>query len=104
MPTDVRTIMKLRVPVRVEVGRRKLDVAEVLNWLPGSIIELPKSADEPLDLLVNNKAIGSGIAVKVAENFGIRIEALEPRAARIRALGPAETSSSPQDEQDEAAG
>ena len=93
MPTDRRTILKLRVPVRVEVGRRRMELSEVLDWLPGSIIELPKSADEALDLLVNNKVVGSGVAVKVAENFGIRIRDLDPKADRIRALGPQEPQS-----------
>jgi flagellar motor switch protein FliN/FliY len=39
----------------------------------GAIIEFLKSSEEPLQLLVNNKAIGLGEAVKVGENFGLRI-------------------------------
>ena len=89
MATDVQTILKLRVPVIVEVGRLSLPVSEVLNWIPGAIIEVPKKAEEPLTLHVNNKPVGTGSAVKVAENFGIRIESLKSPAERVKALGEA---------------
>ena len=64
--------------------------------LPGAILELPKLADEELEILVNDKPIGLGRAVKVGENFGIRVCYIGNRQERIAALGseteaPAET-------------
>lgn len=50
-----------------------MTVGQVMRLAPGTIIELPKSAEERLDLLVNNKVIGRGDAVKVGENFGLEI-------------------------------
>jgi len=89
MPTqDVHAILKLEVPVIVRLAHRKMKLNEVLNLQPGSMVELPKLADEPLDLMVNNKLIGRGTAVKVGENFGLKVAAVGDAAERIRALGP----------------
>jgi flagellar motor switch protein FliN/FliY len=54
---------------------------------PGAIIEFSKSSDEPLDLLINNKVIGAGEAVKVGENFGLRITQVGDIKHVVRALG-----------------
>lgn len=83
MATDFKTILNLTVPMIVQIGKRKLAVSDVLSLAPGSIIELPKSADEELDFCINNKTIGTGSAVKVGENFGIRITDIN--SARSRA-------------------
>lgn len=78
---DARNIMKLEVPVIVVLGERKLSLAEVLSIAPGGIIEIPKSADAELELRVNNRIVGTGRAVKVGENFGIRISQISSRPA-----------------------
>ena len=66
-----------------------LPLEEVLALGPGAIIELNKSSEDELDLLVNNKQVGHGLAVKVGENFGIQIKSIESPLDRIEALGPA---------------
>jgi|JRYH01.1.fsa_nt_gb flagellar motor switch protein FliN/FliY len=73
MPKAPTHFHQLEVPIIVELGRRTMTVREVTGLLPGSILELPKNADEPLELLVNNRTIALGAAVKVGENFGIRL-------------------------------
>ncbi len=88
MASDVDAILRLEVPVIVRLGDRRMKLREVLRLAPGSILELPKNAEDALDLLVNNRAIGGGDAVKVGENFGIRIDWIGGAADRIRALGP----------------
>jgi flagellar motor switch protein FliN/FliY len=85
----VDAILKLEVPVIVLLGERQMPVAEVVKLSPGAIIELPKPADDELELLVNNKAIGVGRAVKVGENFGIRITFIGDQRQRVLALGSA---------------
>lgn len=87
MPSDVRAILALEVPIIVQLGERNMRVADVCTWAPGSIIELPKRADEELSLRVNNKTVGTGFAVKVGENFGIRITYIGDLKSRIAALG-----------------
>jgi flagellar motor switch protein FliN/FliY len=84
--TDFKTILNLTVPMIVRIGHRKLPLSEVLALGPGSIIELSKSADETLDLQVNNKSVGTGSAVKVGENFGIRIAEINSARSRAEAL------------------
>jgi flagellar motor switch protein FliN/FliY len=86
--TDVNSILKLEVPVIVRLAHRKMKLNEVLNLQPGSMVDLPKMSDEPLDLMVNNKLVGHGSAVKVGENFGLKITVVGDAAERIKALGP----------------
>ena len=86
MATDVSTILKLSVPVIVQIGRRRLPLDDVLALGPGAILELDKLSDDELDLLVNNKKVGTGVAVKVAENFGIRISTVGSARDKIEAL------------------
>lgn len=89
MPSDIKSILALEVPIIVVLGERQLRVSEVVSLMPGAILELPKSAEEELTLMVNNKSIGTGVAVKVGENFGIRITYLGDIQNRILALGEA---------------
>ncbi|MEX0886729.1 MAG: FliM/FliN family flagellar motor switch protein [Phycisphaeraceae bacterium] len=86
MPSDINTILKLKVPVIVQIGRRTMSVQDVLALGPGSILELDKNADEQLDLMVNNKGVGVGAAVKLGENFGIRIGDIGSAHQRIAAM------------------
>ena len=87
MDDRISAILKIEVPIIVEIGHRDLPCGEVINLVPGAIIELPKQSDEELDLLVNNRAIGVGVAVKVGEHFGIQIAKLGGVEERIDALG-----------------
>jgi flagellar motor switch protein FliN/FliY len=87
MASDVRAILSLEVPIIVLLGERSMRVSEVCALSPGSIIELPKGAEEELTLLVNNKPTGAGFAVKVGENFGIKITYMGDLRTRIEALG-----------------
>lgn len=87
MPTDLDTILKLTVPVIVRIGARTVEMDTILSLAPGAIIELEKPADDELELLVNNKPIGTGFAVKVGENFGIRIESIGSPHERVEAMG-----------------
>ena len=70
---ELQRILKLSVPVIVKLAERKLLLSEVMRLGTGAIIEFSKSSDEPMQLLINNKPIGLGEAVKVGENFGLRI-------------------------------
>lgn len=88
MSSPVDAILKLEVPIIVRLGERSLSVAEVVGLLPGAIIELNKSSDAELDLMVNNKVVGCGTAMKVGENFGIRITFIGDVKDRVIALGP----------------
>jgi flagellar motor switch protein FliN len=83
---ELNRILRIHVPVIVKLAQRKIGVQEVLRIGLGSIIEFHKPADEPLDLMINNKTIGQGIAVKVGENFGLKLTAVGDPKALIGAM------------------
>lgn len=85
---NIEQILRLELPVIVRLGERSMCVSEVTALAPGAIIQLTKKADCELDLLINNKRIGYGHAVKVGENFGIRLTYVGDVRQRIEALGP----------------
>ena len=99
MASDLNAILRLEVPILVLLGSRQMKLAEVVSLVPGAIIELPKKADDELELLVNNKA---GIAVKVGENFGIRLTYVGDLKARIAAMGDQPASAGQADQDAEA--
>jgi|SRR5438874_10571638 flagellar motor switch protein FliN/FliY len=84
---ELRRILRMQVPVIVKLAERKLTLAEVMRLGPGAIIEFIKSNEEPLELLINNKAIGVGDAVKVGENFGLKINQIGDVREVIRSMG-----------------
>jgi len=92
MAADLRSILKLEVPVIVLIGDRAMAMQDVVNLTPGAIIELPKPADDELNVLVNNKPIGFGRAVKVGENFGVRLTYVGDVSRRIHAMSDAAAS------------
>jgi flagellar motor switch protein FliN/FliY len=86
-PDEVNRILRLQVPVIVKLAERTLTLSEVMRLGNGAIIEFFKRSDEPLELLINNKPIGTGEAVKVGENFGLKITHIGDVKAVIRSLG-----------------
>ena len=86
MATDVQTILKLSVPVIVQIGHRRMTMDEILELAPGAIVELDKGSEKLLELLANNKPIAEGSAVKVGENFGIKIDKIGSPRERAEAL------------------
>lgn len=83
---EIQSILKINVPVIVRLGHRTMSMEEVLAICPGAIIELTKAYDESLELMVNNKVIGDGIAVKLGENFGIRLQSVGDPGERLAAM------------------
>ena len=84
---ELHRILKLEVPVIVKLAQRKLLMSEVMRLGTGAIIEFSKSNDEPLELMINNKTVGLGEAVKVGENFGLRITQIGDLKQVIGAMG-----------------
>ncbi len=87
MPTALETLLTLEVPVIVQIAERVMTVDEVTSIAPGAIIELSKPADADLEIRVNNKVIGTGTAVKVGENYGIKVSYVGDVSQGITAMG-----------------
>ena len=75
MPGDenIGLIRDVPLDVTVELGRAKKSIAEILDFAPGTIIELDKIAGEPIDVLVNGKFVARGEVVVIEESFGVRV-------------------------------
>jgi len=85
-PTDNGRILGLRVPVAVSLAERKMSLHSILEITMGTIIEFDVPFDAELTLCVANRRIGRGKAVKVGENFGLRITRIETIHDRIDAI------------------
>ncbi len=87
MSPSLERILRIHVPVHVNIAERTMDVATIMELNVGSILEFNKAADSDLQLVVVNECIGAGRAVKVGENFGLQITTLGSMTDRIHALG-----------------
>lgn len=72
-PANIDLIMDVALEVTVELGRTKKSISEVLDFAPGTIIELDKVAGEPVEVFVNRKLVARGEVVVIEESFGVRI-------------------------------
>ncbi len=70
---NIDLIMDVPLEVSVVLGRTRKSIKEILEFAPGTIIELDKLAGEPIDVMVNQKLVAKGEVVVIEESFGIRI-------------------------------
>jgi len=82
----LRQVLRIEVPVIVELAQRSMRIGQVMQLTAGAIVEFDKPADADLNLMVNNKCIGQGRAVKVGENFGLSITSIGTPREKIEAL------------------
>lgn len=72
-PDPMALLRDVEVELTLEIGRKRMRIADVVKLGPGRTVELDKLAGEPLELLVNGRIIGRGEAVVVGDRYGIRI-------------------------------
>lgn len=70
---NINIIKDVPLEITVELGRTTKRISEILDFAPGSVIELDKLVGEALDILANGKKIATGEVVVVDENYGIKI-------------------------------
>jgi len=70
---NITLIKDVPLEVTVELGRTSKSISDILDFSPGTIIELDKIAGEPIDILVNGKFVAKGEVVVIEESFGVRI-------------------------------
>lgn len=73
LPSALGFVLDVDLNVSVEVGRAQLPVRRVMELRPGSVIELQRSASDPVEIYANNRCIGRGEIVIVGEQFGVRV-------------------------------
>ena len=72
-PTNLEVLLDVPVRLTVELGNCQMPMREVLQLAVGSVIQLDKVADAPVDLFVNRKLVAHGEVVVVEDRFGIKI-------------------------------
>ncbi len=70
---NIGLIKDVPLEVTVELGRTAKAISDILDFAPGTIIELEKVAGEPVDVLVNGKFVAKGEVVVIEESFGVRV-------------------------------
>jgi flagellar motor switch protein FliN/FliY len=83
---NLELLLDIELPVVVRMGHTEMPLGELLKLTPGSILELNRPADAPVDLLVNGKQIAKGEVVVVDGNFAFRITEIESAAQRLQNL------------------
>lgn len=70
---NLDTLLKVPVSLSIEVGRTRMTISELMETREGSVIELERLLEEPLDILVNGSLIAHGVVVLANDRFGIQI-------------------------------
>lgn len=73
VPENIALIQDVPLKITVELGRTVKKISEILEFGPGTIVELDKLVGEPLDILVNGQYVAKGEVVVIDENYGIRV-------------------------------
>ncbi len=72
-PDNLGRVMDVRVPMTARIGIVRKTISEVLDLVPGSIVDLERNAGEPIDLVIGDKLIARGEIVVVDDRYGVRI-------------------------------
>ena len=83
---NIEALLKVPVSLSIEVGRTKMPLDQLLDTQEGSVIELERLLEEPLDILVNGALIAHGVVVLANERFGIQITDIISLEERARSL------------------
>lgn len=84
---NIEMLLDVELPISVSFGHSEMSLKDVLKLGAGSVIELDKSVNDPVSIIVNRKPIAKGEVVMVDGNYGVRILEVESTADRILSLG-----------------
>lgn len=71
--TSLDLLKDVEVEITLEIGRRRLRIADILKLATGHTLELSKAAGEPLDIFVNGRLLGRGEAIVMGDRYAVRI-------------------------------
>lgn len=87
VPANLDVILDIDLPLAVRFGETQMTVDALTRLGPGSLIDLGRSPDDPVDVLVNGRLVARGEVVVVAGNYGVRILQVISATDRIRSMG-----------------
>ncbi len=80
-------IMDVDLDVKIRIGEKNMLIKDILKLKEGSIVELEKNIEEPMEILINNKVVAKGVVVVVGGRFGVKITNIDTKEERIKSLG-----------------
>lgn len=83
---NIDMLLDVEIPISVKIGSTRMFLKDIIALGPGNIVELEEYADEPVELIINDKLIARGEVVIVDGYFGLRIKEIVSRAERIQKL------------------
>lgn len=82
--TNIDLLMDVSMRVTVELGRTRMQLAQILELQHGSVVELDRLAGDPVDVFVNDCMVARGEVVVVDDKFGVRItEMVSPKSTKV---------------------
>ena len=72
-PSNLNLVLDVPVSLTIELGGCKLPMREVLQLVAGSVVQLDKAADAPVELSINGKLIARGEVVVIEDRYGVKI-------------------------------
>jgi len=91
-PSNLDVILDIDLPLTVRFGQTEMTLQRLTRLAPGSVIDLGRSPDDPVDVLVNGRLIARGEVVVVAGNYGVRVTEVISASDRWRAVSVGERS------------
>jgi len=79
-------LMEVELPVSISFGKTHLPMKDVLRLTTGSIVELNRTVDDPVEILVNQHLVARGEVVVVDGNYAVRIQEIASRQDRMRSI------------------
>ena len=79
-------LLDVDLPVSISFGKTRLPMKEVLKLTTGSIVELDRDVNDPVEVLVNQRLIARGEVVVVEGNYGVKIQEIASRNERLRSI------------------
>ena len=83
---NLHLILDIQLELSARLGQVEMPIGEILKLAPGSVIDIDRFAEEPVELVVNDRPIARGEIVVVQENFGIKITEISSPKERIESL------------------
>ena len=86
LPVYLRSLLKIQVPVTVTLSTKRQPVRNILELVPGAILQFDKLCDETLSLEVGGHPVAEGETVKVGDKFGLRLTSMVLPEERFQAI------------------
>lgn len=87
VPSNLDVILDIELPMSVVFGQTEMALGDLTKLGPGSVIDLGRSPDDLVDILVNGRRVARGEVVVVGGNYGVRVREVVSAADRIKTFG-----------------